>query len=122
MGVLSGAATQTVFGGRGAGGFLTKATAFCATLFMLTSASLAYTSTSGRDSLARGANGDAGVTADGGDAGRDAAADAAAEAAAPTPPPAEPAVPAATGDAAAAPGDAAAAPTAAAPAAPAPAP
>jgi preprotein translocase subunit SecG len=122
MGVLSGAQTQTVFGGRGAGGFLTKATAFCATLFMLTSASLAYTSTSGRDSLARGANGDAGVTADGGDAGRDAAADAAAEAAAPTPPPAEPAVPAATGDAAAAPGDAAAAPTAAAPAAPAPAP
>lgn len=53
MGVLSGAATQTVFGGRGAGGFLAKATAVCATLFMLTSASLAYISTSGRDSLAR---------------------------------------------------------------------
>lgn len=56
MGVLSGAATQTVFGGRGAGGFLAKATTFCATMFMVTSASLAYTSTSGRDSLARQGN------------------------------------------------------------------
>ena len=37
MGVLSGAATQTVFGGRGAGGFLAKATAGCAPLFLLTS-------------------------------------------------------------------------------------
>ena len=53
MGVFSGAATQTVFGGRGAGGFLAKATTICATLFMITSASLAYLSTSGRDSLAR---------------------------------------------------------------------
>jgi preprotein translocase subunit SecG len=53
MGVLSGAATQTVFGGRGASGFLAKATSVCAMLFMLTSASLAYLSTSGRDSLAR---------------------------------------------------------------------
>ena len=53
MGVLSGAATQTVFGGRGASGFLAKATSVCAMLFMLTSASLAYMSTSGRDSLAR---------------------------------------------------------------------
>ena len=41
MGVLSGAATQTVFGGRGASGFLAKATSVCAMLFMLTSASLA---------------------------------------------------------------------------------
>ena len=53
MGVLSGAATQTVFGGRGASGFLAQATSVCAMLFMLTSASLAYMSTSGRDSLAR---------------------------------------------------------------------
>jgi preprotein translocase subunit SecG len=51
MGVLSGAATQVVFGGRGAGGFLAKATAIFATLFMLTSASLAYSSSSARDSL-----------------------------------------------------------------------
>lgn len=47
MGVLSGAATQTVFGGRGASGFLAKATSVCAMLFMLTSASLAYMSTLG---------------------------------------------------------------------------
>ncbi|MDB4930112.1 MAG: Preprotein translocase subunit SecG, partial [Myxococcaceae bacterium] len=53
MGVLSGAATQTVFGGRGASGFLAKATSVCAMLFMLTSASLAYLSTSGRDPMAR---------------------------------------------------------------------
>lgn len=80
MGVLSGAASQTVFGGRGAGGFLAKATAVCATLFMLTSASLAYTSTSGRDSLARGA------TPSSAAAGRDAgASDAAVADAAPTP-------------------------------------
>ena len=49
MGVLSGAATQTVFGGRGASGFLTRATSICATIFILTSASLAYTSSSSRD-------------------------------------------------------------------------
>lgn len=117
MGVLSGAATQTVFGGRGAGGFLAKATAVCATLFMLTSASLAYMSTSTRDVLAR-------------QTGRA------------TPPPARPttpatnvslsadaaapAAPAAAGDAAAptapaAPAEAPAAPAAPAPAAPAPA-
>jgi len=108
MGVLSGAATQTVFGGRGASGFLAKATSVCAMLFMLTSASLAYMSTSGRDSLAR--------------------ARRATPAATPTP--ARPAAPAAAGDAAApsAPTPAAApaapapeAPAAAAPAAPAPA-
>jgi preprotein translocase subunit SecG len=80
MGVLSGAASQTVFGGRGAGGFLAKATAVCATLFMLTSASLAYTSTSGRDSLARGAAASNAAT------GRDGgASDAAVVDAAPTP-------------------------------------
>jgi preprotein translocase subunit SecG len=80
MGVLSGAASQTVFGGRGAGGFLAKATAVCATLFMLTSASLAYTSTSGRDSLARGAAASSAAT------GRDGgASDAAVVDAAPTP-------------------------------------
>lgn len=113
MGVLSGAASQTVFGGRGAGGFLAKATAVCATLFMLTSAALAYTSTSGRDRLARvetaaasstTANRDAGATGDA-SAAPAAAADASAAPAAPTAPaaPAAPAEPAAAGDAAAAP-------------------
>ncbi len=89
MGVLSGAATQTVFGGRGAGGFLARATAICATLFMLTSAALAYTSTSGRDSLSRARR--PGATAPASAAPRPAAP---ARPATPTPP-AVPAVPAA---------------------------
>ena len=105
MGVLSGAATQTVFGGRGAGGFLAKATTFAASVFMVTSASLAYTSTSGRDALARQGNAavvtpataprrDAGVAAVTADAGRRVAAPAAtADASA--------AAPAATADASA---------------------
>jgi preprotein translocase subunit SecG len=108
MGVLSGAATQTVFGGRGAGGFLAKATTFAATMFMITSASLAYTSTSGRDALAR--QGNAAVvtptTAPRRDAGVAAAPAATADASAP-------AAPAVAGDASAV----AAAPAAAAPAA-----
>ena len=98
MGVLSGGASQTVFGGRGAGGFLAKATAVCATLFMLTSASLAYTSTSGRDSLARGATPSSAAT------GRDGgASDAAVADAAPTPAAAADAAPAAPTPATAAP-------------------
>ncbi len=121
MGVLSGAATQTVFGGRGAGGFLAKATAVCATLFMLTSASLAYMSTSTRDVLARQQSGRATppparptTPATNVSLSADAAA------------PAAPAAPAAAGDAAAptapaAPAEAPAAPAAPAPAAPAPA-
>jgi preprotein translocase subunit SecG len=109
MGVLSGAATQTVFGGRGAGGFLTKATAVCATLFMMTSASLAYTSTSGRDPLANQTGttptADAGVR-DAGASDASTTADAPAAAPAPTAPAAPTtstdaaAVPAAVGDAA----------------------
>ena len=44
---LGGGATQQVFGGRGAGNILTRATAVCAAVFMLTSVSLAYFSSSG---------------------------------------------------------------------------
>jgi preprotein translocase subunit SecG len=44
---FGGAATQQVFGGRGAGNILTRATAVCAGIFMLTSVSLAYVSSSG---------------------------------------------------------------------------
>src|SRR5579872_1267634 len=44
---FGGAATQQVFGGRGAGNLLTRATAVCAAVFMLTSVSLAYVSSSG---------------------------------------------------------------------------
>jgi preprotein translocase subunit SecG len=51
---FGGGATQQVFGGRGAGNILTRATAICAGIFMLTSVSLAYVSSSGdRDLKAR---------------------------------------------------------------------
>jgi preprotein translocase subunit SecG len=51
---FGGGATQQVFGGRGAGNLLTRATAVCAGIFMLTSVSLAYVSSSGdRDIKAR---------------------------------------------------------------------
>ncbi len=51
---FGGGATQQVFGGRGAGNLLTRATAICAGIFMLTSVSLAYVSSSGdRDLRAR---------------------------------------------------------------------
>jgi preprotein translocase subunit SecG len=51
---FGGGATQQVFGGRGAGNILTRATAICAGIFMLTSVSLAYFSSSGdRDIRAR---------------------------------------------------------------------
>jgi preprotein translocase subunit SecG len=44
---FGGGATAQVFGGRGAGNILTRATAICAGIFMLTSVSLAYFSSSG---------------------------------------------------------------------------
>jgi preprotein translocase subunit SecG len=44
---FGGGTTQQVFGGRGAGNILTRATAVCAGVFMLTSVSLAYVSSSG---------------------------------------------------------------------------
>jgi preprotein translocase subunit SecG len=44
---FGGGAAQQVFGGRGAGNILTRATAICAAVFMLTSVSLAYFSSSG---------------------------------------------------------------------------
>lgn len=47
MGAAFGGATTQVFGGRGAGNILTRATAICATVFMLTSVYLAHDSSSG---------------------------------------------------------------------------
>ena len=41
-GGLAGGATAQVFGGRGAGNFMTRLTGICAAVFMLTSMSLAY--------------------------------------------------------------------------------
>jgi preprotein translocase subunit SecG len=51
MGALSGAAATQVFGGRGAGNLLTRATWIVATIFFATSLTLAYFSSSTGDSL-----------------------------------------------------------------------
>ncbi len=47
MGSAFGGASAQVFGGRGAGNFLTRLTAICAVVFMCTSMSLAYLSSAG---------------------------------------------------------------------------
>lgn len=51
MGAAFGGGAAQVFGGRGAGNILTRATAICAATFMLTSVSLAYVSSSGDRAL-----------------------------------------------------------------------
>ena len=53
LGALSGAGAQQVFGGRGAGNFLTKTTWATAGIFFATSMTLAYLSSSADDSLER---------------------------------------------------------------------
>jgi preprotein translocase subunit SecG len=51
MGSAFGGASAQVFGGSGAGNILTRATAICAGIFMITSVSLAYMSSSGDRAL-----------------------------------------------------------------------
>ncbi len=51
LGAFTGAAAQQVFGGRGAGNFLTKTTWITASVFFATSITLAYFSSSVGDSL-----------------------------------------------------------------------
>jgi preprotein translocase subunit SecG len=46
LSAMGGGGAQ-VFGGRGAGNFMTRLTAICAAIFMLTSLSLAYLSSAG---------------------------------------------------------------------------
>ncbi|APR99542.1 preprotein translocase subunit SecG [Pajaroellobacter abortibovis] len=48
---MGGQMAQQVFGGRGAGNLLTRVTTICATIFMITSMSLAYLSTAGDRAL-----------------------------------------------------------------------
>lgn len=48
---LGGAGAQQIFGGRGAGNFLTRTTWIAASIFFVTSMTLAYLSTSTGDSL-----------------------------------------------------------------------
>jgi len=55
MGAAFGGATQTVFGGAGAGNFLTRLTGISAAVFMLLSGTLAYMSASSDKSLERAA-------------------------------------------------------------------
>jgi preprotein translocase subunit SecG len=123
MGVLSGAASQQVFGGRGAGNFLQRVTGVVAFMFLLTCATLGYLATSTRDrglaTTSAPAPGSTTVTV-GGQRDGGAAAEASAPATAPTPTPAptepaassdggaaaEPAVPSSSGDAGAAPAEA----------------
>lgn len=139
MGAALGGTSTQVFGGRGAGNLLTRTTGVCAALFMLTSVSLAYLSSSGDRALrakvqqeARKKSSDQGAlrTDDQGATGLAPPGDVKQpEAPAPEAPATEP-TPAAEGDAAplapapapAAPAPAAPVPTAPAPAAPAPAP
>ena len=49
MGVLSGAASQQVFGGRGAGNFLQRVTSVVAFMFLLTCFTLGFLASSTRD-------------------------------------------------------------------------
>ena len=51
LGSAFGGASQQVFGGRGAGNFMTRLTWGCAMVFILTSVSLAYIASSGDRSL-----------------------------------------------------------------------
>src|SRR5262245_40541335 len=51
MGIFGSAGAQQVFGGRGAGNFLTKTTWATATIFFVTSITLAYLSSSSDEAL-----------------------------------------------------------------------
>jgi preprotein translocase subunit SecG len=53
MGGAFGGATAQVFGGRGAGNFMTRLTAICAAIFMVTSMGLAYLASAGDRELRR---------------------------------------------------------------------
>jgi preprotein translocase subunit SecG len=53
MGGALGGATAQVFGGRGAGNFMTRLTAICAAIFMVTSMGLAYLASAGDRELRR---------------------------------------------------------------------
>ena len=103
---LGGAGATQIFGGRGAGNFLTRTTWIAAGVFFLTSVTLAYLSTSTGDSLEERAN--AAVQSPRNDTAK--AADVPTEPAAPATGAAAPAEPAATGQAPATPEPAPASP------------
>jgi preprotein translocase subunit SecG len=84
MGAAFGGATSQVFGGRGAGNILTRATAVCAAIFMITSVSLAYLSSSGDRALKQRVAQEAGHHKDKGQL-KERAAPAPSESSAPAP-------------------------------------
>jgi len=94
MGAAFGGGTAQVFGGRGAGNILTRATAVAATVFMLTSVSLAYMSSAGdralkaRVAMEHGRHKDKGELKKKTDAPADSAAPSSTPAPEPTPAPA----------------------------------
>jgi preprotein translocase subunit SecG len=85
MGSAFGGASAQVFGGGGAGNLLTRATAICAAIFMLTSVSLAYMSSGGDRALKARVAAEAGKKKDRGTVREKTAPSASASA---TPPPA----------------------------------
>lgn len=97
MGVLSGAASQQVFGGRGAGNFLQRLTTIVAFMFLATCTALGYFSSSTHD---RGLNsdnpsttlstGDGGASGDASASGDARATGASSTSTTTTPTPAEP--------------------------------
>lgn len=90
---LGGAGATQIFGGRGAGNFLTRTTWIAASVFFLTSVTLAYLSTSTGDSLEERANAAAPIPSK--DTGKplDVTPAAPAEPAPAEPTPADPAAP-----------------------------
>lgn len=96
---LGGAGAQQIFGGRGAGNFLSRTTWIAASVFFVTSVTLAYISTSTGDSLqemgeaARARSRESAPAEPAAPAPVDTAAGAPAE-----PAPAEPAAPASSGE------------------------
>jgi preprotein translocase subunit SecG len=89
---LGGAGAQQIFGGRGAGNFLSRTTWIAATVFFVTSITLAYISTSTGDSLQDLAKARASSRENGGIPPVDAKTEEPAAPAAPatTPPPVDP--------------------------------
>jgi len=90
MGSAFGGASAQVFGGSGAGNILTRATAICAGVFMLTSVALAYMSSSGDRALRERAAAEASKVNDKGTKRESPAAPSAAPSAAPAPSPSPP--------------------------------
>src|ERR1043165_8809556 len=85
MGAAFGGSTTQVFGGRGAGNILTRATATCAAIFMITSVSLAYYASAGDRALKAKVAQEAGKKKDKGQLRQSTSSSASSSAAPPAP-------------------------------------